>query len=519
MSWCHSRMVVSKLGQYGLLFSAGLLSMLAYAPFNRSIFILVALLVLLWSTLNLAAKSSNKQLIFTALSFGFGLYLGQLYWIFYALFMVIGTNLIVAIMAQLVFSLTMALFVLFSLLLFNWLRSAVAEFNYLFLFPSCWVLGEWLRGWVLTGFPWCDIAYTQVNNPMLQGFFALGGSYAVSWLMLSISGFLLVVLQQRQLILNGTMTKLQRWMVLYFIALALTGFYLHQRSYTQSYGKALKVALIQENINETEKWDSAKFLTDLKVYAQTIAKLKADIIFLPETAFPVFEQSLPEHYAADISAFAQANGAQIIVGMPKVFNAAGDYASAAVVLTQAGHPFYAKSHLVPFGEYIPFKTLWGRFYNWLNLPLVGFSAGATTQKPLVVAQQKIAFNICYENGFASQLLASAQQATLMANISDLVWFGHSIAKDQHLQLSQARALENQRYFIQGTNTGVTAIIDPWGQVQSQLPSFSRQVLSDYVQGRIGVTPYQRYGNYPIISFSLMLVLSALVWRRCRRKAK
>ena len=137
--------------------------------------------------------------------------------------------------------------------------------------------------------------------------------------------------------------------------------------------------------------------------------------------------------------------------------------------------------------------------------MTGFSPGSYDQAPLTLANQKLAFNICYENGFGSELINSAAQSTLMVNLSDMVWFGDTIAEDQHLQISQARALENQRYFIQATSTGLTAIINSNGQVVTKLPDFEKNILQDYVQGRVGVTPYQRYGNYPIIILSLMIL--------------
>ena len=145
--------------------------------------------------------------------------------------------------------------------------------------------------------------------------------------------------------------------------------------------------------------------------------------------------------------------------------------------------------------------------------MVGFSAGGTNQKPLLVAGQKLAFNICYENGFNTELIGSAKDSTIMANISDMVWYGDSIAEDEHLQISQARALENQRYFIQATNTGLSAIINPSGEIQSQLPTFKREVLHDMVQGRVGYTPFQLHGNYPIIIWCFIMLLIGIMIRQ------
>lgn len=499
---------------YLFLMVAGAISVLAFAPFNRGLFIIISLFALLWFSADCLGDKTSRRLLVGGAAFAGGYFLAQLYWIFYSLYFIIHTGMIVAILSQVAFSGVMAIFTVLSLWLFRKTASKSLEFNYLFLFPSCWVLGEWLRGWIFTGFPWCDIGYTQVSNFLLTGFYPLIGNYGVSWLMLSIIGFLFIVVHNRQQILGSSpqIRRPQRLAIVYFMLLAISGYYLHDRQYTENYGKPTKVALVQGNISQSEKWDEYNFINNLNVYIDLIGKSKADLIILPETAIAALINDLPPHYLDDLVKLAKANNAQLVIGMPRVIDAQGNYVNSASVVSESGMPYYAKSHLVPFGEYIPLRHWFGNFYKFFNLPMVGFSADTHYQSPLVLANQKIAFNICYENGFASELLAPAREATLMANISDMVWYGNSIAKDEHLQISQARALENQRYFIQDTNTGNTAIINPAGQIQSRLPSFTRQVLIDYVQGRIGVTPYQKYGNYPLVILLIVCVLFALFLR-------
>ena len=494
------------------LFLAGILSMFAFAPYHKSIFIIISLLILLWIYEESLSKSRKMHLYLGIACFAMGYFSAQLYWIFYSLNYIIKTGFIVAVIAQFAFSAVMAFFIGLAFFIFGHVRTKSIEVNYLFLFPSCWVLGEWLRGWVLTGFPWCDIGYTQISNHLLSGYFPVLGIYGVSWLTLSVIGFLFIVIYKRQNLLGNApqITRGLRLSIVYFMLLAIIGYGLNNQQYTKPYGKQIKVALVQGNIDQETKWDSSKFLRNLDMYAKIIARTKADLIILPETAFPIFENNLPPYYLHDITALAKANGAELVIGMPQIINSAGDYASAAVEVSKPGHPYYAKTHLVPFGEFTPFPQLWGGLYHLFGLPMVGFSGGGLNQAPFVLANQKIAFNICYENGFANELVARAANATIMANISDMVWFGNTHAKDEHLQLSQARALENQRYFIQGTNTGSSAIIKPNGEIQSRLPDFESGVLIDYVQGVIGTTPYQRYANYPVIGGILFLLLLAIM---------
>lgn len=508
-----------------LLLLAGGVSALAFAPFNRPIFLIISLFILFWyiehTDLNITNTFIKERVPFAATDkisewpsfikglycYAFGYFVAQLYWVFYSLYVVIGSSFIVALIAVIASNLYLASYTVFGVWLFKKFITRSKEFNYLFLLPSTWVVGEWLRSWLLAGFSWCDVSYTQVNNYLLKGFFPLWGSYGVSWLSMSIIGFLFLVVSNRKILFSATLkiTVPQRLAIVYFVMLVILGYGLHDREYTKPYGKPTSLALVQGNITELQKWDSKHILDNLRIYADIIAKTRTDIILLPETAFVVFEKYLPAHYLEDIINLAKHNHAQLVIGMPKIIDKKENYVNALVLVTNPREPYYAKHHLVPYGEYIPFPNILDRVYALANLPLVGFSAGMANPEPIVIANQKIAFNLCYENGFGSELIDSAKRSTLMINSSDMVWYGTTTAKDEHLQLSQARALENQRYFVQETNTGLTAIIDPNGLIKSELPAFQRLVLHDYVMGRIGETPYERCGNYPIIIFCLIFI--------------
>lgn len=491
----------------------GCLGIFAFAPFNKPLIMLVSLLGLLWFYENNKALLSKKQIFAYGYVYGLGFFLANLCWVSVSLYRYMSAPVLVASLAHFFFAAYLALWPAIALLAFHQLRNKSDEFSYLFLFPSLWVLAEWFRGWLFTGFSWYDMGYTQLNNYLMHGVYPVLGSYGVSWIFMSVVGFLFVVLQNRHTMTSNQpkITRANRYAVIYFVLLAITGYYLHDKEYTTSYGRPATYALIQGNISANEKW--ATSLADtLNIYSSMIAKAKADIILIPETAISMFEEDLPEHYVDDITTLARNNNAQLVIGIPQKMDEQGDYGSAAVVFTESGHPYYAKSHLVPFGEYIPLKWLFGPVYNFANIPAVGFSSGGTHQMPLLIAGQKVAFNICYENAFNSELIASARQSTVMVNITDMVWFGDTIAKDHQLQMSQARAIENGRYFIQETNSGITAIIDRQGHITAKLPEFSRDTLIDSVQGYVGETLYQKFGNYLIILWCSLLVGIGLIVR-------
>jgi apolipoprotein N-acyltransferase len=176
---------------------------------------------------------------------------------------------------------------------------------------------------------------------------------------------------------------------------------------------------------------------------------------------------------------------------------------------------YHKSHLVPFGEFIPLKSLIGWIYrDWLNMPLSDLSRGGYAQKPMLMAGQKIAVNICYEDVFGEEIIRQLPEATLIVNASNDAWYGRSNAAEQHLQFSQMRALETGRMVLRATNTGATAIISSKGHVLATVPQFTTVILNGSVEGYAGSTPFIRWGNWAIIS--LLFIALILLWARKKK---
>jgi len=169
--------------------------------------------------------------------------------------------------------------------------------------------------------------------------------------------------------------------------------------------------------------------------------------------------------------------------------------------------FYAKSHLVPLGEFVPAEFRW--VVNTLRIPLSDFNAG-TRGQPMRAAGELIGLTVCYEDAFGEELITQLPQASLLANLSNVAWFGDSLAPGQHLQISRMRAQESGRYMLRATNTGVTAIIDERGVVQAQLPMFTEGVLQGKAQPFADATPYVRLGNPAVLVACLLMVLAAVM---------
>ena len=238
------------------------------------------------------------------------------------------------------------------------------------------------------------------------------------------------------------------------------------------------------------------------------------MVILPETAIPLFADQVPPGVLAWLADSARAQGSELVTGIPyQDPQHAERYYNAVLALTSP-QPVYGKDHLVPFGEFVPLPWLTGWVYRYLNMPLAGFSSGGAVQAPMQLAGHRLAFNICYEDSFGDELRAGARQAEALVNLSNLAWFGHSTAADQHLQLSQTRALETGRPMLRATNTGATAVVRADGSVQARLADFTTGGLRARVETRRGQTPYLRLGDLPILLASL-LVLALAIWRRLR----
>lgn len=369
-------------------------------------------------------------------------------------------------------------------------------FRLLLVFPLMWTGVEWMRGWIFTGFPWLASGYAQVPDGPLAGYAPLLGVYGLSWLSAISAGVLIWLL--RSIWLPG------KWMAPFAVLLGVlgTGEGLKHIDWTMPTGAPLTVALVQGNVSQEMKWRPEKTPKTLADYAAHIKAARAQLIILPETAFPVFYEDMRPSYLAELRELAQGRGADILAGVP-TGDLGGAYYNSVVSIGAAPAQFYHKQHLVAFGEFVP--PGFGRIVKVLHVPLSNFSRGGKQQPPLSVAGQKVAVNICYEDVFGEEIIRSLPEATLLVNVTNDAWFGDSFAGWQHAQMSQMRALETGRYMLRATNTGVTAIIDQKGRVVSALPEFTTATLEGQVQGYIGMTPYARWGNAPVVLLLITLL--------------
>jgi apolipoprotein N-acyltransferase len=298
-----------------------------------------------------------------------------------------------------------------------------------------------------------------------------------------------------------------------FAILGVTGAVLRQFEWTVPAGAPFAANLVQGNVPQDLKFDPARYARTLEVHARLAEASGARLIVLPETAVPRMLDSVDPAYLERLRAAAVRNGGDLLLGAPTRL-ASGGYFNSVVSLGASPSQRYHKQHLVPFGEFVPPGFGW--IVRVLQIPLADFSRGAPEQRPLAVAGQRIAVNICYEDAYGGELIRQLPEATLLVNVSNVAWFGDSLAPAQHLQIARARALETGRMHLTATNTGITAAIGRDGGVLARLPQFAEGRLEVEVQGYAGATPYVRFGDGPALALCAALLAFAAVVARARR---
>jgi apolipoprotein N-acyltransferase len=384
----------------------------------------------------------------------------------------------------------------------------------LLVMPALWVAVEWLRGMIFTGFPWLTLGYAHSSSP-LAGYAPLLGVYGVS-LLAAVSAGLLVLCAQI-LLPRPSRRKIREKELAVFAALLMlwvSGDRLRHVAWTQPQGTPISVALVQGNIAEELKFNEDALINTLENYRRLALQSDAQLTVLPETALPLLRHELPQTLLAQLREHATHNHGDMLIGS-FVRDDNGHFYNSVFSIGSAAEQHYHKQHLVPFGEFIPLRPLLGWLINEvLHIPMGDLSRGDSHQTPLNVAGQQIAVNICYEDVFGEEIIRALPQATLLVNVTNDAWYGHTIAAEQHNQISQFRALEAGRMMLRATNTGVTSIIDARGQVVQRLPQFQEGVMTGMAQGYQGSTPYVRWGNAAV----WVLIGMMLLYAQTRRAA-
>jgi apolipoprotein N-acyltransferase len=373
--------------------------------------------------------------------------------------------------------------------------------------PVLWVLLEWLRGWLLSGFPWLSLGYALIDSP-LRGWAPLLGVYGVSCAAAIVAAAINVVSMPAQPLARRILAM--GLALVMFLAPAL----LSRHDWTHAVGSRVAVAAVQGAVSQDEKWQAKnRELTKQRYLRLTSQAWGARLIVWPESAIPVVAPALSD-YLQQLKEQGRAHDAEFAIGLVDFSPQTEQFHNGILVLGESGGGWYYKRHLVPFGEYFPVPAVIRSWMRLLSLPNQDFTPGAARQPILSAAGQKLGLTICFEDAFGSEQLRVLRDATLLINVTNNGWYGDSTAPHQHLQIARMRALEAGRYLVRAANDGITAVIGPHGEIAARLPQFQEAVLRADVQPLTGLTPYARFGNYPVIIGAAAL-LALAVWRRRR----
>jgi apolipoprotein N-acyltransferase len=475
------------------LFAGGAL-VLAFAPFEWRVLAVLAPAMLLLTWLDSTpGRAFRRGYLFGLAFFGFGVS-----WVFNSIhvFGEAPAVLAAAITAALV--LFIALYPALTGYLVNRYLAGSPGLTLILAYPAMWTLLEWVRGWLLTGFPWLTLGQAQLDWP-LAGVVPVLGATGATWACMLSSGLLVYFI----LAVGG-----RRWMTLAGVLLLwATAGPLSMIDWTMPSRPPLTASLIQGNIPQDEKMSDERLQPTLDRYRRLSRQhWDSDLIVWPESAVPTWYDHVANSFLQPLAQEAHRHGAALLTGV-FAYDLASGKAYNAVVRPGHDPDFYFKRHLVPFGEYLPLRGLLMWMKDMLVIPMSDLSSG--DGKPLLrlpeLGNLAVGISVCYEDAYGAELNDALPEAELLVNVSNDAWFGDSLAPHQHLEIARLRALETGRYLLRATNTGISAIIDVRGKVTARAPQFKTQVLTGAAQPRKGLTPFSRWENWVVVA----LVLTAL----------
>ncbi|MFV0279016.1 MAG: apolipoprotein N-acyltransferase [Parahaliea sp.] len=484
----------------------GALVTLSLAPFDLwPLGILSCLLLCL-----ILDRCEPRQALWCGWFYGLGFFGTGVSWVYVSIHVYGQASMPLAIFLTAAFCAGLAFFhALFAWCYVRWLRDLPG--GLLFGFPALWVLLEWLRGWILTGFPWLYLGYAHLDTP-LAGWGPVVGVFGLSLACaLSATCLLLGWRHLHQAIFFGCLSIL--------LIMWGGGALLRSTDWVRPSGQAaLNVALYQPNIPLEHKWDSNYLPQILRQYREAMSSLYGrDLVIWPESAVPRYYQDIQE-WISPVALRAGRDRTALITGIP-YRESGSETIYNSIVAVGNGEGVYHKQRLVPFGEYVPLEGLLRGLIAFFDLPMSSFSPGPHNQGLLRAGKMNVAPLICYEIAYPELVARSARESDMLVTISNDIWFGKSIGPLQHLQIARMRALENGRYVLRATNNGVSAIIDHLGRIVARSRQFVRTTVEGRVQVLLGRTPFSRHGVAPVIvACALVLVVLVVLGRKSLSQA-
>ena len=464
-------------------------------------------------------SKSSKQAFATTWVFAFAWLAGSIWWLFISMHRYGGLPAPLAGLAVGVMSAGLALIYATAASVYHAVgKTGVGVLPRASAFAAVWVLAEIVRGTLWTGFPWGAVGYAHIDS-LLQHWASWVGVYGLC----ALSAFIAMAVAAERKDSRLIARKTQLSIAAILAVLGYTWFTSPSQISNEATQSAspISVTLLQGNIPQDLKFGEGVNRA-LRDYREALLSSTSELTVTPETAIPLIQQQMPDRYWAQLENHFGKGSQAALIGLPLAIRSAQGqlhYSNSAVALMPQATPAstasyqYDKHHLVPFGEFVPPLFQW--FVRMMNIPLGDFTRGDVAQPSFVFKGERIAPNICYEDLFGEELARSFadpdKAPTMMVNLSNIAWFGDTVAIDQHLHISRMRALELGRPMLRATNTGATAIINAQGQVTHRLPSAVQGALTAEVYGVHGaITPYAQWvsvlGLWPLAGLAVLTLL-------------
>lgn len=504
-------------GQIIIALALGVIQVFAFAPFSQW-WILYPSFIGLFLLLEQVNKS-NKQYFLVSFCFNLAMFTATIHWIYVSMDLFGGMPTIVSVLLILLFAAYLALFPTLAIWASTRLTFISTVQRYLLVLPVFWLLMDWFRGWFLTGFPWAYLGYSHADTPLV-GFAPVLGVQGLTLSILLICASLTLILKKQHVISN----------ILFIITLVVSGHLLQQVRYTERQ-PAIKVALVQGNINQNIKWKKGQLYPSLFKYldlseAGDNSDRENELLIWPESAIAALEIDI-QGFLQPLSEELNMKGKTLMTGIIEYDTDKNEYRNTIIMLGKlpvgAGYSSkssnrYRKHQLLPIGEFVPFEDLLRPIAPYFNLPMSSFQRGDEVQSNLQSGLTTFAPVLCYEVAFPELLRKNVHENTgMLLTLSNDAWFPDSIGPDQHLEIARMRAIEFARPILRSTNTGITAIYDDQGNELGRLASNTEGVLRQEVQPTFGLTPYQRMGSLPLYLYCIFILIGTFFFYRQRVK--
>jgi len=487
-----------------LALAAGGLGVLGFAPFGFFWAALASAVVLAWLWWDAAPGAAFRM----GFAYGVGLFGAGVSWVYVSIHVYGHMPPWMAVLVVIVFVAILSVYPALVGWLYRRLLPGPPVAAAAAGLPALWALGEWVRGWAFSGFPWLSVGYSQVDT-WLGGWSPVLGVYGVSWLAM-LTAVLIVAMIKHAGMRRGAAA-------IVIVALWAGGWALARIEWAEPAGKPVDVALVQGNVSLDRKWAPDQRPEIVNRYLTLTNHLEdRDLIVWPESALPYRIHEVSDRIWLSM----QRHPADFMLGLleQRTDGRESVLFNSLVAITDGDPQIYRKSHLVPFGEYLPLKPLFGWVIDYLRIPMSNFDAWrGSPQGPLEAGGTSVGVTICYEDAFAAEVLKALPEAGVLVNVSEDAWFGDSLAPHQRIQMARMRARETARPMLRSANTGVSAVIDHRGEVTAASRQFVATVVKDSVQPMRGATPFVRWGNTGIVAISGLLVVLVLVSSRLPAK--